>query len=172
MKSKWFEDCVARVGMRPTMSRSNCSWVPAQEYLGRSKLQTAFAAGQGPDIFIISPADFLSFLQWWRSGRPHCLRGSPQKGLFSKRDGDPDAVANLYSQTATGATFITAVIRPASRSSSPARSGRVDRLLCCRVPGGSSPSVCLRTRPLAQPAVRSRVRVILLEVFSDFLVIV
>jgi multiple sugar transport system substrate-binding protein len=36
-------------------------FVPFQDFVGGSKLQTAFAAGQGPDIFIISPADFLRF---------------------------------------------------------------------------------------------------------------
>ena len=47
--------------MRPTMSRSSCILSHANEYFGGSKLQTAFASGQGPDIFIISPGDFLRF---------------------------------------------------------------------------------------------------------------
>jgi maltose-binding protein MalE len=36
-------------------------YVPVQEYLGGSKLQTAFAAGQGPDIFLLSHQDFLLY---------------------------------------------------------------------------------------------------------------
>ena len=36
-------------------------YVPVQEYLGGSKLQTAFAAGQGPDIFLISHQDFFLY---------------------------------------------------------------------------------------------------------------
>jgi hypothetical protein len=46
------------------MDRTNdSSLVPFQAPLhpGGSKPQTAFAAGQGPDIFIISPADFLRY---------------------------------------------------------------------------------------------------------------
>src|SRR5699024_1806665 len=31
------------------------------EYISGSKLSTAFASGQGPDIFIISPGDFLRY---------------------------------------------------------------------------------------------------------------
>jgi len=36
-------------------------FVPIQDYIGGSKLPTAFAAGHGPDIFIISPGDFLHY---------------------------------------------------------------------------------------------------------------
>ena len=36
-------------------------YVPNGEYMNGSKLQTAFASGQGPDIFIISPGDFLRY---------------------------------------------------------------------------------------------------------------
>jgi multiple sugar transport system substrate-binding protein len=59
-ESKWFEDCVK--GWNATHDvKVELQLVPAQEYIGGSKLQTAFAAGQGPDIFIISPADFLRY---------------------------------------------------------------------------------------------------------------
>ena len=58
--SKWFEDCVK--GWNATHDvKVELQLVPAQEYIGGSKLQTAFAAGQGPDIFIISPGDFLRY---------------------------------------------------------------------------------------------------------------
>src|SRR6201987_644269 len=59
-ESKWFEDCVK--GWNATHDvKVELQLVPAQEYIGGSKLQTAFAAGQGPDIFIISPAGFLRY---------------------------------------------------------------------------------------------------------------
>src|SRR6516164_9272295 len=58
--SKWFEDCVK--GWNATHDvKVDLQYVPAQDYFGGSKLQTAFAAGQGPDIFIISPGDFLRY---------------------------------------------------------------------------------------------------------------
>ena len=56
--SKWFEDCVK--GWNATHDvKVELQFVPAQEYFGGSKLQTAFASGQGPDIFIISPGTFF-----------------------------------------------------------------------------------------------------------------
>ena len=59
-QSKWFEDCVK--GWNATHDvKVELQFVPPQDYIGGSKLQTAFAAGQGPDIFIISPADFLRY---------------------------------------------------------------------------------------------------------------
>ena len=59
-QSKWFEDCVK--GWNATHDvKVELVFVPAQEYFGGSKLQTAFASGQGPDIFIISPGDFLRY---------------------------------------------------------------------------------------------------------------
>ena len=59
-QSKWFEDCVK--GWNATHDvKVELQYVPVQDYIGGSKLQTAFAAGQGPDIFIISPGDFLRY---------------------------------------------------------------------------------------------------------------
>ena len=59
-ESKWFEDCVK--GWNATHDvKVELHFVHANEYFGGSKLQTAFASGQGPDIFIISPGDFLRF---------------------------------------------------------------------------------------------------------------
>jgi multiple sugar transport system substrate-binding protein len=58
--SDWFEDCVK--GWNATHDvKVELQLVPFQDFLDGSKLQTAFAAGLGPDIFIISPADFLRF---------------------------------------------------------------------------------------------------------------
>jgi hypothetical protein len=54
------EDCVK--GWNATHDvKVELQYVPVQDYIGGSKLQTAFASGQGPDIFIISPGDFLRY---------------------------------------------------------------------------------------------------------------
>jgi multiple sugar transport system substrate-binding protein len=59
-QSKWFEDCAK--GWNATHDvKVELQFVPVQDYIGGSKLQTAFASGQGPDIFIISPGDFLRY---------------------------------------------------------------------------------------------------------------
>ena len=36
-------------------------YVPNNEYMDGTKLPTAFASGEGPDLFIISPGDFLRY---------------------------------------------------------------------------------------------------------------
>lgn len=36
-------------------------YVPDSEYIGGTKLATSFASGQGPDVFLISPGDFLRY---------------------------------------------------------------------------------------------------------------
>ena len=59
-QSKWFEDCV-KVWNATHDVKVELQYVPIQEYLGGSDLQTAFAAGQGPDIFLISHQDFLLY---------------------------------------------------------------------------------------------------------------
>ena len=41
--------------------RSSSSSCLVSDYINGSKLQTAFASGEGPDIFIISPGDFLRY---------------------------------------------------------------------------------------------------------------
>ena len=59
-QSKWFEECVK--GWNATHDvKVELQFVPVQDYIGGSKLPTAFASGQGPDIFIISPGDFLRY---------------------------------------------------------------------------------------------------------------
>jgi multiple sugar transport system substrate-binding protein len=60
IQSKWFEDCVKAWNASHDI-KVELQFVPAQEYIGGSRLQTAFASGQGPDIFIISPGDFLRY---------------------------------------------------------------------------------------------------------------
>ncbi|TCO54757.1 ABC transporter substrate-binding protein [Actinocrispum wychmicini] len=36
-------------------------YIPVAEYINGSSLQTAFSAGQGPDIFVVSPGDFMRY---------------------------------------------------------------------------------------------------------------
>jgi multiple sugar transport system substrate-binding protein len=59
-QSKWFEDCVKDWNATHDV-KIELQFVPVQDYIGGSKLQIAFASGQGPDIFIISPGDFLRY---------------------------------------------------------------------------------------------------------------
>ena len=59
-QSKWFEDCVKGWNAAHDV-KVELQFVPVQDYIGGSKLQTAFAAGEGPDIFIISSGDFLRY---------------------------------------------------------------------------------------------------------------
>ncbi|MBV9672465.1 MAG: sugar ABC transporter substrate-binding protein [Verrucomicrobia bacterium] len=60
LQSKWFEDAVNGWNAQ-SETKVQLQFVPNQEYMNGSKLQTAFASGQGPDIFIISPGDFLRY---------------------------------------------------------------------------------------------------------------
>src|SRR5919107_4794249 len=59
-QSKWFEDTVA--GWNEQNERQvELVYVPNTDYMDGTKLPTAFASGQGPDLFIISPGDFLRY---------------------------------------------------------------------------------------------------------------
>jgi multiple sugar transport system substrate-binding protein len=57
---KWFQDMVKSWNSSHDV-KVELLYVPNQDYMNGSKLQTAFASGQGPDIFIISPGDFLRY---------------------------------------------------------------------------------------------------------------
>jgi multiple sugar transport system substrate-binding protein len=59
-QGKWFDDMInSWNGQNET--QIELQYVPTTDYINGSKLQTAFASGQGPDIFIISPGDFLRY---------------------------------------------------------------------------------------------------------------
>jgi len=45
----------------PQSEQVALEYVVGSEYIGGTKLATSFASGQGPDIFIISPGDFLRY---------------------------------------------------------------------------------------------------------------
>ena len=59
-QSKWFEDMV-KAWNEENETKVELQYVPSAEYISGTKLQTAFSAGEGPDIFIISPGDFLRY---------------------------------------------------------------------------------------------------------------
>jgi multiple sugar transport system substrate-binding protein len=61
LQSKWFVDCVAAWNATHDV-KVELQYVPNNDYMNGSKLQTAFASGHGPDIFIISPGDFLRYV--------------------------------------------------------------------------------------------------------------
>jgi len=59
-QDKWFQDMVKSWNSSHDI-KVELLYVPNQDYMNGSKLQTAFASGQGPDIFVISPGDFLRY---------------------------------------------------------------------------------------------------------------
>lgn len=59
-QSQWFIDMV-NVWNKNNKTQIKLEYIPNADYVGGSKLQTAFASGQGPDIFVISPGDFLRY---------------------------------------------------------------------------------------------------------------
>jgi len=59
-QGKWFEDMIKSWNDQND-TKVELQYVPVSDYVNGSKLQTAFASGQGPDIFIISPGDFLRY---------------------------------------------------------------------------------------------------------------
>lgn len=59
-QSQWFEDTVNAWNEQDEV-KIELQYTPVAEYVSGSKLQTAFASGSGPDIFIISPGDFLRY---------------------------------------------------------------------------------------------------------------
>lgn len=58
--SKWFESIV-REWNRNNDRKVTLRFIPGTSYMGGQVLQTAFSAGSGPDIFLLSPGDFLRY---------------------------------------------------------------------------------------------------------------
>lgn len=56
----WFEKTVADWNDSHPQ-KIELEFIPNSEYISGPKLATAFASGEGPDIFIISPGDFLRY---------------------------------------------------------------------------------------------------------------
>ena len=57
---KWFTDMVKSWNDQNDV-KIELDYVPNADYMDGTKLPTAFASGTGPDIFIISPGDFLRY---------------------------------------------------------------------------------------------------------------
>jgi multiple sugar transport system substrate-binding protein len=59
-QSDWFETMVKSWNDQ-NETQVELVYVPSSDYINGTKLQTAFASGEGPDIFLISPGDFLRY---------------------------------------------------------------------------------------------------------------
>jgi multiple sugar transport system substrate-binding protein len=59
-QTEWFEQTVADWNAQNDQ-QVELVYVPNSDYMDGTKLPTAFAAGEGPDLFIISPGDFLRY---------------------------------------------------------------------------------------------------------------
>ena len=59
-QAKWFEDVVKAWNDTHDV-KVELVYVPNNAYMDGTKLPTAFASGAGPDLFIISPGDFLRY---------------------------------------------------------------------------------------------------------------
>ena len=59
-QSQWFVDMVEEWNAS-NRRRIELEYVPVREYLNGIKLAVSFASGQAPDLFILSPGDFLRY---------------------------------------------------------------------------------------------------------------
>ncbi len=59
-QEQWYIDTV-KAWNKENETQVKLEYIPVEEYLGGAKLQTAFSAGEGPDLFLISPGDFLRY---------------------------------------------------------------------------------------------------------------
>ncbi len=86
-QSRWFEKTVQ--DWNDTHDRKiELVFVPGAAYLNGAKLPTAFAAGDGPDIFLISPGDFLRY-----ANGDVLVDLSPHLTQAARDDFFPDALA-------------------------------------------------------------------------------
>lgn len=59
-QSQWFIDLV-NAWNKQNKAQVKLQYIPTTDYVNGSKLQTSFASGEGPDIFLLSPGDFLRY---------------------------------------------------------------------------------------------------------------
>ncbi|MEV0405110.1 sugar ABC transporter substrate-binding protein [Actinoallomurus sp. NPDC050550] len=59
-QSKWFADLV-NTWNKQNEVKIKLRFLPVADYTAGTQLQTAFSSGEGPDIFLISPGDFLRY---------------------------------------------------------------------------------------------------------------
>ncbi len=81
-QDQWFQNTVTAWN-DANETQIELVYVPVSEYVSGSRLATAFASGEGPDIFLISPGDFLRY-----------YNGGVLMDLTSYLD--PAAVADFY----------------------------------------------------------------------------
>lgn len=60
LQSQWVIN-LANAWNKSNKTQITLQYIPNSDYQNGSKLPTAFASGQGPDIFVISPGDFLRY---------------------------------------------------------------------------------------------------------------
>lgn len=62
-QDRWFRTTVAQWNRRQRTDRDRIAlrYVPNGDYISGSVLSTGFAAGNGPDVFLLSPGDFLRY---------------------------------------------------------------------------------------------------------------
>ena len=87
-QDQWFQDCVAAWNDANEV-QVELAYVPVSEYVSGSQLATAFASGQGPDIFLVSPGDFL---RYYNGGALFEL--TPYLDPAAQADYLPDVIAN------------------------------------------------------------------------------
>ncbi|PZF86338.1 ABC transporter substrate-binding protein [Jiangella anatolica] len=59
-QSTWFADLADEWNARGG-AQVRLTYIPIAEYIEGTQLQSAFSAGEGPDMFVISPGDFLRY---------------------------------------------------------------------------------------------------------------
>jgi len=86
-QARWFIDTVEQWN-KTHETKVVLEQIPTEQYLEGTKLQTAFTAGEGPDIFLISPGDFL---RYYNGGVLQDL--TPHMSAEARQDFFPDVLA-------------------------------------------------------------------------------
>lgn len=85
-RDKWFQDTV-KAWNDQNETKVRLEYVPSPAASYYSKVETAFAAGQGPDIFLLSPSDFLRY-----ANANALVDLTPFMDDAAKKDFDPGAM--------------------------------------------------------------------------------
>lgn len=87
-QNEWFDQLVTQWNEAHETAIS-LQFVPNSQYVGGPKLQTAFSAEDGPDVFVVSPGDFL---RYYNGGVLQDL--SPYMTQEAREDFSPDLIAS------------------------------------------------------------------------------